>query len=294
MSSSSNSAPSLILKIQCPDQVGIVEQITAIVASHHGNLIQLSQFADTINQWFFARFEIQINEANSQQLQTNFAKLASKLQAQWHFRSIPYRMKTAILVTKANHCLQEILWRNQTGEYPIEITSVIANHLECQKLVESSGIKFHYIEELKAGCSAEDKKIGFDKIDNILTEEKNELAILARFMQIIPQDMCEKYQGKLINIHHSLLPAFIGANPYQQAYERGVKFIGATCHYVTADLDAGPIIEQEIRRVNHHYTPEDLRLLGRECERLALANGIEYHVNDRTLIKDNKAIIFSK
>ncbi len=289
-----SSSPSLILKIQCPDQVGIVEQITAIVAAHDGNLTQVSQFADTINQWFFARFEIQISEQNSTKLQASFVDLAHQLQAEWDFRSIPYRMKTAILVTKANHCLQEILWRNQTGEYPIEITSVIANHLECQELVESSGIQFHYIDELKAGCNAEEKKLGFAKIDALLTEEKTELAILARFMQIIPEDMCEKYKGKLINIHHSLLPAFIGANPYQQAYDRGVKFIGATCHYVTADLDAGPIIEQEIRRVNHNYTPEDLRLLGRECERIALANGIEYHVNDRTLIKSNKAIVFSK
>jgi len=289
-----SSSPSLILKIQCPDQVGIVEQITAIVAKHNGNLTQVSQFADTINKWFFARFEVQISDENSKHLQDDFKDLAAKLQAEWDFRSIPYRMKTAILVTKANHCLQEILWRNQTGEYPIEITSVIANHFECQSLVESSGIKFHYIDELKAGCSAEDKKLGFSKIDEILTQEQTELAILARFMQIIPQDMCEKYKGKLINIHHSLLPAFIGANPYQQAYDRGVKFIGATCHYVTADLDAGPIIEQEIRRVTHNYTPEDLRLLGRECERIALANGIEYHVNDRTLIKGNKAIVFSK
>ena len=170
---------------------------------------------------------------------------------------------------------------------PIEITSSIGNRDSCKHIAEQAGIPFHHIE-----MDGDNKEAGFKKIRDLLVEEKVELTVLARFMQILHDWFCKEFSGNIINIHHSFLPAFIGANPYRQAYERGVKFIGATCHYVTADLDAGPIIEQEVKRVHHFHTAQDLMRLGRDSERDAIARGIRYHVNDRTIIHKNRAIVF--
>jgi len=200
---------------------------------------------------------------------------------------MPYEMRTAVLVTKTDHCLNEILWRTKLGEMPIKITSIIGNRDNCQKIAEQAGIPFHHIN-----LDGDNKESGFQQIKTILKEEDVELTVLARFMQILPTWFCEEYSGKIINIHHSFLPAFIGANPYRQAHERGVKLIGATCHYVTTELDGGPIIEQEVKRVQHFHKPKDLMRLGRDCERDALARGIRLHVNDRTIIHQNRAIVF--
>ncbi len=216
-----------------------------------------------------------------------FKTLGKSLHATWHFRQQPYKMRTAVLVTKTDHCLNEILWRTNLGEMPIEITSIIGNRDICKPIAEKAGIPFHHIE-----MDGDNKEAGFKKIRDLLVEEKVELTVLARFMQILPDWFCKEFSGNIINIHHSFLPAFIGANPYRQAYERGVKFIGATCHYVTADLDAGPIIEQEVKRVQHFHTAQDLMRLGRDSERDAIARGIRYHVNDRTIIHKNRAIVF--
>jgi len=196
-------------------------------------------------------------------------------------------MRTAVMVTKTDHCLNEILWRTKLGEMPIEITSIIGNRDNCKKIAEQANIPFHFID-----MDGNNKEVGFRKVHEILTNEDVELTVLARFMQILPDWFCSQYSGKIINIHHSFLPAFIGAHPYRQAYERGVKLIGATCHYVTSDLDAGPIIEQEVQRVQHFHTPKDLMRLGRDCERDAIARGIRYHVHDRTIIHENRAIVF--
>jgi formyltetrahydrofolate deformylase len=183
--------------------------------------------------------------------------------------------------------LNEIIWRTELNELPIEITSVIGNREACRSITERSGIPFHHIE-----MDGERREKGFLEIRDLLLAENVELIVLARFMQILPDTFCQEFSGKIINIHHSFLPAFIGANPYKQAHERGVKLIGATCHYVTADLDAGPIIEQEVERVSHFHSPTDLSRLGRQCERIALAKGIRYHVHDRTLIDGHRAIVF--
>ncbi|MGE9269542.1 MAG: formyltetrahydrofolate deformylase, partial [Verrucomicrobiales bacterium] len=167
------------------------------------------------------------------------------------------------------------------------ITSIIGNRDNCMAIAENHNLPFHLIE-----MDGDRKADGFAEIRSLIEKQNVELIVLARFMQIIPTDFCRDYAGRIINIHHSFLPAFIGANPYRQAYERGVKLIGATCHYVTADLDAGPIIEQEVERAHHHHTPSDLARLGRNCERIAIAKGIRYHVNDRTIIDGNRAIVF--
>jgi formyltetrahydrofolate deformylase len=281
--------PGLILKLSSPDQPGIVAKIATYVASHKGNLIEFSQFSDQIGKKFFARLEIDTSDLDVtvEDFMAGFGTLGRSLQATWHFRPLPYKMRTAVLVTKTDHCLNEIIWRTELNELPIEITSVIGNREACRSITERSGIPFHHIE-----MDGERREKGFLEIRNLLLAENVELIVLARFMQILPDTFCQEFSGKIINIHHSFLPAFIGANPYKQAHERGVKLIGATCHYVTADLDAGPIIEQEVERVSHFHSPTDLSRLGRQCERIALAKGIRYHVHDRTLIDGHRAIVF--
>jgi formyltetrahydrofolate deformylase len=283
------SRPGLILKLSCFDQPGIVAKVANYVAGHRGNLVEFAQFSDQLGGKFFARLEIETTnlDVEVQDFIDGFGTLGRSLQAIWHFRKLPYRMKTAVLVTKTDHCLNEILWRAELDELPIEITSIIGNRGNCRAVAERAGISFHEIP-----MDGPDREPGFVEIRRRLVEEDVELIVLARFMQILPEDFCNDYAGRIINIHHSFLPAFIGANPYKQAYERGVKLIGATCHYVTADLDAGPIIEQEVDRVQHFHTPNDLIRLGRHCERIALAKGIRFHVHDRTIIDGHRAIVF--
>lgn len=283
------SRPGLILKVSCPDQPGIVAKVAGYVASHQGNLVEFEQFSDQLGSKFFARLEIETSllDVEMADFIEGFGTLGRSLRAQWHFRPMPYRMRTAVLVTKTDHCLNEILWRAGIGELPVEITSIIGNRDNCRATAEHYGIPFHRVD-MDGGR----KEPGFAEIRRLVEEQDVELLVLARFMQILPDDFCRDYQGRIINIHHSFLPAFIGANPYQQAYERGVKLIGATCHYVTAELDAGPIIEQEVQRVQHFHTPSDLVRIGRDCERVALARGIRYHVHDRTILDGNRAIVF--
>jgi formyltetrahydrofolate deformylase len=281
--------PGLILKLSCPDQPGIVARIAGYVANHHGNLVEFEQFSDARAGKFFARLEIETTalDVETADFIDGFGTLGRALKANWHFRQMPYRMRAAILVTKTDHCLQEILWRTRLGELPLEVTSVIGNRPDCAQVARAADIPFHEI-----AMDGKSKASGFDQIRELIRAQQVELIVLARFMQILPDDFCAEFSGRIINIHHSFLPAFIGANPYQQAYERGVKLIGATCHYVTADLDAGPIIDQEVARVSHFHTPADLARLGRDCERIALARGIRHHVHDRTLIDGNRAIVF--
>ena len=283
------SRPGLILKLSCPDQPGIVAKVANYVAGHRGNLIEFAQFADQLGGKFFARLEIETQEldVDVQDFITGFGTLGRSLQADWHFRRLPYRMKTAVLVTKTDHCLNEILWRAGLDELPIEITSIIGNRSNCRSIAERANLPFYEIS-----MDGDARERGFEQIRALVTEQDVELIVLARFMQILPNDFCRDFAGRIINIHHSFLPAFIGANPYQQAYARGVKLIGATCHYVTADLDAGPIIEQEVERVHHFHTPADLVRLGRNCERVAIAKGIRFHVHDRTIIDGHRAIVF--
>lgn len=278
----------LILKIDCPDQPGLVAKIAGYVAQYAGNLVEFNQFTDQENKRFFARLEIDTSQmtVGVTDFVNGFEVMGKSLGGKWHFRHLPYRMKTAILVTKTDHCLNEILWRTRLGELPIEVTAVIGNREDCRELAEREGLPFRRVDLTR------DKEGGFQAIARQLEEEKVELIVLARFMQILPHWLCERFSGKIINIHHSFLPAFMGANPYRKAYDRGVKLIGATCHYVTKDLDAGPIIEQEVARVQHTHSAQDMVRLGRDCERSALAKGIRYHVQDRTIIDGSRAIVF--
>jgi len=195
-------------------------------------------------------------------------------------------LRVVLMVSRLGHCLADLLWRWRSGEFAFDIPMVISNHEDYRSMVEREGIPFHCLPV------AGDKASAFRKIASLWEEARADLIVLARDMQIIPEDLCEKWGGRIMNIHHSFLPSFSGANPYQRAYERGVKLIGATCHYVTSDLDAGPIIDQEVIRVEHFHTAEDLVRHGRDCERVALARSLRWHIADRVLIHGNKTVVF--
>lgn len=277
-----------LLKLNCPDAVGLLARITGFIATSGGNLLDVSQYTDTTSRWFFARLAFidgQI-ERDSGAFRAEFEKLAAGMHAEWSLRPADRPVRTVILVSKEDHCLVDLLWRWRSKELNIEIPAVISNHETARDLVEREGIPFEKID------FSADKAAAFDRLSTRLRELGAELVVLARFMQILPDSICREFTGRVINIHHSFLPAFVGANPYRRAFERGVKLIGATCHYATEDLDEGPIIEQEVSRVEHYHEPEDLVRLGRDCERLALARGVRYHVEDRVLVHGNRAIVF--
>ena len=278
-----------VLRLSCPDRVGLLSHISGFVAQHGGNLVEVHQFTDPSAGWFFTRMEIDTRtlDSNLPTLRKGFAPVAAELQAEWTIRSTMSRMKVVVMVSKMSHCLADLLWRWRSGELDCEIVAVISNHEELRAMVEREHLEFCHVD-----VPPEDKPGAFAKIAELLRFLQPDLIVLARYMQIIPAELCEEFFGKIINIHHSFLPSFVGANPYQRAYQRGVKLIGATCHYATAELDAGPIIDQEVIRVEHFHTPDDLVRLGRDCERLALARSVRWHLADRVLMHGNRSIVF--
>ena len=278
-----------LLKIACADRVGLLSRITSFVAGHGGNLLEVHQFTDPGSRWFFARLAIdtQTLALDTTAFRNAFQPTADELQADWTIRDETAKMRVVILVSKLGHCLADLLWRWRSGELDFDIPLVISNHDDFRGMVEREGIPFLHIP-----VPADAKAAAFEKITGALHEARADLIVLARYMQILPREICDAWAGRMINIHHSFLPSFVGANPYQRAYDRGVKLIGATCHYVTASLDEGPIIDQEVIRVEHFHSPADLLRLGRDCERLALARGVRYHLHDRVLIHGNKSIVF--
>jgi formyltetrahydrofolate deformylase len=277
--------PASILKLTCPDAVGLLARITGTIARHGGNLLEVSQYTDTSSGWFFARLAFAA-DGDSRAFTDEFAALAATLRADWSLRPETRKTRAALLVSRQDHCLADLLWRWRSGELGLDIPVVLSNHETCRDQVEREGIRFAHVD------FSADRNAAFATVGQILDDEAVELVVLARFMQILPGWLCQKHAARIINIHHSFLPAFVGANPYRRAFERGVKLIGATCHYATEDLDAGPIIEQEVARVEHYHDPDDLVRLGRDCERLALARGVRYHVEDRVLVHGSKAIVF--
>ncbi len=277
-----------ILKLTCPDSVGVLAGITGHISREGGNLLEVSQYTDKTSGWFFARLAVEKGRPQWDigAFSSSFASLAQTLRAEWTIRRASQKTRTAILVSKEDHCLVDLLWRWRSGEIGIDIPLVISNHEICRPLVEREGLKFAHLD------FTPDRGEAFRRLGLLLHEHAVEFVILARFMQIVPSSLCQEFSGRIMNIHHSFLPAFIGANPYRQAFQRGVKLIGATCHYATEELDAGPIIEQEVSRVEHYHDPQDLVRLGRDCERLALARGVRYHVEDRVLVHGSRAIVF--
>jgi formyltetrahydrofolate deformylase len=217
----------------------------------------------------------------------DFAVLGAELGAEWTVRPVDRKPKVVLMVSKLGHCLSDLLWRWRSGELAFEIPCVISNHETLRLLVEREGIPFHHVP-----VGADNKAEAFLEMESIWRDAGAELVVLARYMQVIPASLCRDWGGKIMNIHHSFLPSFVGANPYQRAYQRGVKLIGATCHYATPDLDEGPIIEQEVTRVEHFHSEADLLRIGRDCERLALARGVRYHLSDRVFVRGNRTTVF--
>lgn len=276
------------LIIDCPDQVGLVAAVSQFLASLNASILEASHHTDLKLERFFMRHEIDAQSValNHEEFKRAFSSLAEKYDMTWKLNSSEHKPQVALLASKEEHCLNDVLHRWHTGELNCDIPCIIANHESMQKYANWYDIPFYHID-------FSDKPKAFENINDILTKHNIDVAVLARFMQIIPDQMCQQWAGRIINIHHSFLPSFVGAKPYQQAYDRGVKLIGATCHYVTTVLDEGPIIEQEVMRISHSDSSEDMVRKGKRCEINALANGLRYHIEDRVIICDNKTIVFN-
>lgn len=277
------------LLITCEDRPGIVQAVSSFLYHQGANITALDQYATEAQggQYFMrVEFELEHLATRLETLTSTFAKnVAEKYAMEWKLNSVSDVKKVGILVSKVDHALLELLWRHSRGSMPCEITQVISNHETLRDKVERFGIPFHVVPVDK-----DNKVEAYAKIDEMM--QGNDLLVLARYMQILSEDFVEKWPQKIINIHHSFLPAFVGANPYKQAHEKGVKLIGATAHYVTADLDQGPIIEQDVERVSHDYSIEQLRELGEDVERNVLARAVRWHLEDRVIVDGNKTIVF--
>lgn len=278
-----------VLKISCPDRVGLLSRLCGFFAERGGNLVEVHQFTDPVAGWFFARMAVNTATLGNHAagLKDEFSPLAAELSAEWSLRPAEQRQRVVLMASKQGHCLADLLWRWRSGELAFDLAAVVANHEDLRPLAEREGVPFFHVPFPNG-----EKDRAFAEVARIWTEVRADLVVLARFMQVVPGALCEAWRGRLMNIHHSFLPSFAGANPYQRAHERGVKLIGATCHYVTTDLDAGPIVDQEVTRVEHFHTPDDLVRLGRDCERIALARGVRWHLADRVLLHGNRTVVF--
>ncbi len=275
--------------IACPDQAGIVAAVSQFLFEQGANIVQSDQHSmDPEGGMFFIRVEFDLEhlEERWQVLSQAFERVAEPFAMQWqlHRASAPKRL--AIFVSKEDHCLLELLWQWQAGDLHAEIAMVISNHTDMQATVESFGIPFYHVPVTATNKGEAEQR----QLD--LTVGKVDAIILARYMQIISPAFLQHFHNQIINIHHSFLPAFVGGKPYAQAYKRGVKIIGATAHYVTEELDGGPIIEQDVQRVNHKATIDDLKRIGRHIERIVLARAVSWHLEDRILVRDNKTVVF--
>ncbi|MDQ0338451.1 formyltetrahydrofolate deformylase [Caldalkalibacillus uzonensis] len=277
------------LLISCPDQPGIVAAVSQFLYNEGANIVQSDQYStDPEGGRFFMRiaFDLPNLEAKEEALCRAFEPVAARFAMDWRI-SFAYRIKRmAIFVSKQEHCLLELLWQLKSGDLIAEVPFVISNHQDHQEIVESFGIPFYHIpvsKESKSAAEAEQLKLLAGNVDFI---------VLARYMQVLSPQFVSQYPNRIINIHHSFLPAFVGSKPYERAYERGVKLIGATSHYVTYELDAGPIIEQDVVRVNHRHNVSDLKRIGRQIERVVLARAVKWHLEDRIISYNNKTVVF--
>ena len=277
------------LLITCEDKPGIVQAVSSFLYHQGANITALDQYAtEAQGGRYFMRVEFELDGLQSRKenlTQTFASNVAERYNMHWRLALVSDVKKVGVLVSKVDHALLELLWRHARGGLPCEITTVVSNHEDLRESVENFGIPFVVVPVNK-----DNKEEAYAKIDEIM--QGNDLLVLARYMQILSESFVSKWEMKIINIHHSFLPAFVGANPYKQAYEKGVKLIGATAHYVTADLDQGPIIEQDVERVNHDFTVDQLRELGQDVERNVLARAVKWHLEDRIIVDGNKTVVF--
>ena len=289
MSQVTSSRNELILKAACKADSGIVAAVTTFLADRGAYISELSQFDDPATGRFSmrSRFHVASGEATLEQLQEEFPAVADRFNMEWSLLAADAPTRTLIMVSKFDHCLDDLLYRLHKGELNMEITAVVSNHLDLRPMIEREGIRFIYLP-----ITPENKPQQEDALRELISDTRTELVVLARYMQVLSDKLCKELRGKAINIHHSFLPGFKGARPYHQAYDRGVKLIGATAHYVTSDLDEGPIIEQSVQPVDHAYTPEQLVAVGRDTETVALARAVKLHVEHRVFLHGNKTVIF--
>jgi formyltetrahydrofolate deformylase len=276
-----------ILTLSCPDRLGLVHAVSGFLFQRAGNIEEASQFNDHGTGLFFMRVQFSCEKESFENLKLQLAEFAAPFQMQWGLHSVAQRMKTVILVSKEGHCLNDLLFRWKSGLLPIDIRAIVSNHREFYQLAASYNVPFHHIP-----VTADTKAAAEAKQFEVIQSEGAELVVLARYMQVLSNDLCRKLSGKAINIHHSFLPSFKGAKPYYQAHDRGVKLIGATAHYVTADLDEGPIIEQDVARVDHSKTVEDLTAQGRDTESQVLARAVKWHSEQRVMLNGHRTVIF--
>ena len=276
-----------ILTLSCPDRLGLVHAVSGFLLEQGGNIEEAAQYNDTVTGLFFMRVQFACDGKDPAALKASVAELADQYQMQWSLHSKAERMKTVIMVSKEGHCLNDLLFRWKSGLLPIDIRAIISNHRDFYQLAASYNVPFYHIP-LTGTTKAQAEAKQFE----IIEAEGAELVVLARYMQILSLDLCQKLAGRAINIHHSFLPSFKGAKPYYQAHDRGVKLIGATAHYVTADLDEGPIIEQDVARVDHSRTVEDLTARGRDTESQVLARAVKWHSEHRVLLNGHKTVVF--
>ncbi|MDN3546198.1 formyltetrahydrofolate deformylase [Kinneretia asaccharophila] len=280
-----------ILKLSCPDQAGIVHAVTGFLLEQGGNIVTSHQHGDADHQRFFMRIEFEAAApAEGAALRQAFEPLAQRLQMDWELVGRETKTRVLLLVSKLGHCLNDLLFRVQTGHLPIEIPAIVSNHRDFYQLAASHNIPFHHFPLLNS--TPQQKAAQERKIIEVIEENRIDLVVLARYMQILSPELCQYLSGRAINIHHSFLPSFKGAKPYHQAYERGVKLIGATAHYVTSDLDEGPIIEQEVARIDHSLAPEQLVAMGRDVECVTLARAIQWHAEHRVLLNGHRTVVF--
>ncbi len=266
----------------------MLAEISSLLAGLSCNLTEVNQHTDTEEPWFFLRVEFESTASPADHsLQDGLAQLASTLGASWSLRPKSKKYKLAVMCSRDGHCLADLIWRWRSGSLPFDLVGVVSNHDTLRPVVEREGVPFCTV------AISGDKNAAFQKVAALLESWGSEVVVLARYMQILPPWLCRQWESRVINIHHSFLPAFPGASPYMQAYQRGVKIIGATCHYVTAQLDEGPIIEQEVLRVSHTHNPADLVQAGQDCERLALSRGLGYHLEDRVFCHGAKTVVFT-
>ena len=277
---------SWVLSLSCPDRPGIVHAVAGLLAEHNGNITESQQFGDALSGLFFMRVQVD-SAASKEDLEAALTRLAGRFSMTWNLDVAGRRMRTLVLVSTAAHCLHDLLFRQQSENLPIDIVGIVGNHTDLAGLAEFYGVPFHHIP-----VTAATKADAEAALLALVAELDVELVVLARYMQILSDDLCRALAGRAINIHHSFLPSFKGARPYAQAHDRGVKLIGATAHYVTGDLDEGPIIEQDVERVDHSRTAEDLVALGQDVERRALARAVRWHAEHRVLLDGHRTIVF--
>jgi formyltetrahydrofolate deformylase len=280
-----------VLTLSCPDGPGIVAAVSGLLAARGGNIVESQQYGDPITGRFFMRVQFTADasrpDGSLDGLRAAFTGLAADLDLDWGLFDTGVRPRVLILVSKAGHCLNDLLYRHRSGLLPIEIAAVASNHSDLRPLTQTHGIDYHHLPVTPQTRTRQEAEIL-----TLVEHYRADLVVLARYMQVLSDDFCRKLEGRVINIHHSFLPGFKGARPYHQAHARGVKLIGATAHYVTSDLDEGPIIEQEVARVDHAQGPADLMAVGRDTECLALARAVRWHAERRVLLNGGKTVVF--